>query len=139
MKILKFADDSTIVELITDGDESAFRKEIEQLATWCSHNNLLLNARKTVEMVVDFRRNPPFLPSTSVVLWFPCRVSQVPGYCYVQGPEVGKEHGLLSEKSPTKDVLPKTAEEIQSATGPHDPVLHSYHRVHPHLIDNHLV
>ena len=26
--------------------------------TWCSHNNLELNALKTVEMVVDFRKSP---------------------------------------------------------------------------------
>ncbi|KAI4894290.1 hypothetical protein NFI96_004725 [Prochilodus magdalenae] len=33
-----------------------------QLVSWCSNNHLLLNTEKTVEMVVDFRRNPPPLP-----------------------------------------------------------------------------
>ncbi len=28
---------------------------------WCSHNNLELNTLKTVEMIVDFRRNTPAL------------------------------------------------------------------------------
>ncbi len=57
-KLLKFADDTTVIGLIQDGDESAYRQEVEQLAVWCSHNNLELNTLKTVEMIVDFRRNP---------------------------------------------------------------------------------
>ncbi|KAM8876801.1 uncharacterized protein ACB058_002915 [Synchiropus picturatus] len=42
--------------LISDGDESAYRREVERLVSWCSHNNLELKAQKTVEMVIDFRR-----------------------------------------------------------------------------------
>ncbi len=56
--LLKFADDTTLIGLIQDGDESAYRQEVEQLAVWCSLNNLELNTHKTVEMIVDFRRNP---------------------------------------------------------------------------------
>ncbi|KAM3874682.1 extracellular calcium-sensing receptor-like [Diretmus argenteus] len=44
--------------LISRGDESAYRSEIDLLLTWCSRNNLELNALKTVELIVDFRRNP---------------------------------------------------------------------------------
>ncbi len=62
VKLLKFADDTTVIGLIKDGDESAYRQEVEQLAVWCSLNNLELNTLKTVEMIVDFRRNPPDLP-----------------------------------------------------------------------------
>ncbi|KAK3516457.1 hypothetical protein QTP70_014790 [Hemibagrus guttatus] len=64
VKLLKFADDTTVIGLISDGDESAYRQEVEQLAVWCSLNNLELNTLKTVEMVVDFRRNPPAPPLT---------------------------------------------------------------------------
>uniref|UniRef100_A0AAQ4RZY3 Reverse transcriptase domain-containing protein n=1 Tax=Gasterosteus aculeatus aculeatus TaxID=481459 RepID=A0AAQ4RZY3_GASAC len=41
--------------------KSAYRWESDHLVLWCSQNNLELNALKTVEMVVDFRRNraPP--------------------------------------------------------------------------------
>ncbi|KAK3507937.1 hypothetical protein QTP70_004389 [Hemibagrus guttatus] len=53
------ADDTTVIGLIQDGDESAYRQEVEQLAVWCSHNNL--DTLKTMEMIVDFRRNPPAL------------------------------------------------------------------------------
>ena len=63
VKLLKFADDTTMVGLITRGDESAYRGEIERLRSWCNFNNLELNALKTVEMVVDFRKDPvPHLP-----------------------------------------------------------------------------
>ena len=61
VKLLKFAEDTTLIGLISGGDESAYRWEIDHLVTWCGQNNLELNALKTVEMVVDFRRNaaPP--------------------------------------------------------------------------------
>ncbi len=62
VKLLKFADDTTLIGLIQDGDKSAYRQEVEQLAVWCSLNNLELNTLKTVEMIVDFRRNPLLSP-----------------------------------------------------------------------------
>ncbi|KAK3517503.1 hypothetical protein QTP70_012581 [Hemibagrus guttatus] len=67
IKLLKFADDTTVIGLIQDGDESAYRQEIEQLAAWCSRNNLELNTLKTVEMIVDFRRNTPALPPLTIM------------------------------------------------------------------------
>ncbi|KAI2648710.1 putative RNA-directed DNA polymerase from transposon BS [Labeo rohita] len=67
VKLLKFADDTTLIGLIQDGEESAYRQEVEQLAVWCSHNNLVLNTLKTVEMIIDLRRNPPALPPLSIM------------------------------------------------------------------------
>ncbi|KAL0173659.1 hypothetical protein M9458_029627, partial [Cirrhinus mrigala] len=67
VKLLKFADDTTLIGLIQDGEESAYRQEVEQLAVWCSLNNLELNMLKTVEMIIDFRRNPPALPPLSIM------------------------------------------------------------------------
>lgn len=55
VKIFKFADDTTVVGLITNDDESAYRTEVSSLAEWCTINNLSLNISKTKEMVVDFR------------------------------------------------------------------------------------
>ncbi|KAL0181923.1 hypothetical protein M9458_021298, partial [Cirrhinus mrigala] len=66
VKLLKFADDTTVIGLFRDGDESAYRQEVEQLSVWCSRNNLELNTLKTVEMTVDFRRNPPALPLLTI-------------------------------------------------------------------------
>uniref|UniRef100_A0A669DGC5 Reverse transcriptase domain-containing protein n=1 Tax=Oreochromis niloticus TaxID=8128 RepID=A0A669DGC5_ORENI len=63
VKLIKFADDTTVIGLISDGDESAYRREVEHLVSWCSHNNLVLNAQKTVEIIVDFRKHTaPLLP-----------------------------------------------------------------------------
>ena len=53
---IKFADDTTVVGLISEGDESANRAEVEQLTGWCRENNLVLNTTKTKELIVDFRR-----------------------------------------------------------------------------------
>ena len=54
--IIKFADDTTVVGLISNGDETNYRNEVSQLVMWCKDNNLLLNVSKTKEIVVDFRR-----------------------------------------------------------------------------------
>uniref|UniRef100_A0A8P4G4M0 Reverse transcriptase domain-containing protein n=1 Tax=Dicentrarchus labrax TaxID=13489 RepID=A0A8P4G4M0_DICLA len=66
VRLLKFADDNSLIGLISGGDESAYRWEIDHLVTWCSQNNLELNALKTVEMVVDFRKNPA--PPAPIIL-----------------------------------------------------------------------
>ncbi len=67
VKLLKFADDTTLIGLIQDGDESAYRQEVKELAVWCSLNILELSTLKTVEMSVDFRRNPPALPPLTIM------------------------------------------------------------------------
>ncbi|XP_078740066.1 interferon-induced very large GTPase 1-like [Lampetra fluviatilis] len=53
---IKFADDTTVVGAIKNGDETNYRSEVSRLATWCKDNNLHLNVEKTKEIVVDFRR-----------------------------------------------------------------------------------
>ncbi|KAL0150918.1 hypothetical protein M9458_053837 [Cirrhinus mrigala] len=55
--IIKFADDTTVVGLITGGDESAYREEIKRLMVWCTENNLALNIKKTKELIIDLRGN----------------------------------------------------------------------------------
>ncbi len=66
VKLLKFADDTRLICLIQDGDESAFIQEVKELAVWCSLNNLELNTLKTVEIIIDFRRNPALSPLTII-------------------------------------------------------------------------
>ena len=53
---VKFADDTTVVGRISEGDESAYRAEEEQLTGWCRENNLVLNTTKMKELIMDFRR-----------------------------------------------------------------------------------
>ncbi len=54
--IVKFADDTTVIGLITDNDETAYRAEVSTLTKWCQENHISLNIDKTKELVVDFRR-----------------------------------------------------------------------------------
>ncbi|KAI3375382.1 hypothetical protein L3Q82_021871 [Scortum barcoo] len=61
--ITKFADDITVIGLISDNDESHYRAEVEHLATWCADNNLLLNTNKTKELIVDFQEGIRPCPS----------------------------------------------------------------------------
>ncbi len=53
--IVRFADDTTVIGLITDNDETAYREEVS-LTKWCQENHLSLNIIKTKELVVDFWR-----------------------------------------------------------------------------------
>ena len=55
--IIKFADDTTVIGLIRNNDESAYREEVDHLAARCEDNNLRLNTSKTKELIVDFRKN----------------------------------------------------------------------------------
>ena len=55
-KILKFTDDTTVIGLITNSDESEYRDQVNKLISWCNDNNLELNVNKTKKIIVDFRR-----------------------------------------------------------------------------------
>ncbi len=70
--IIKFADDTTVIGLISNNDETHYREEVAQLAEWCGANNLSLNVEKTKEVVMDFRRrnstdHPPLTIDSSTV------------------------------------------------------------------------
>ncbi len=68
---IKFADDTSVVGLISNNDETHYREEVAQLAEWCGANNLSLNVEKTKEVVMDFRINsidhPPLIIDSSTV------------------------------------------------------------------------
>ena len=38
--IIKFADDATVVGLITNNDKKAYREKVRALGVWCQENNL---------------------------------------------------------------------------------------------------
>ncbi len=67
VKLLKFANDTTVIGLIQDGDKSTYRQEVKEQAVWCGLNNMKLNMLKIVEMIVDFRRNPLALPPLTIM------------------------------------------------------------------------
>ncbi|KAL0199309.1 hypothetical protein M9458_007849, partial [Cirrhinus mrigala] len=69
--IIKFADDTTVVGLISNNDETHYREEVAQLVEGCGANNLSLNVSKTKKVLMDFRRNsvdhPPLTVDSSAV------------------------------------------------------------------------
>jgi hypothetical protein len=54
--IIKFDDDTTVVGMITDNNEIAYREEVRDLAVWYQDNNLSLNVSKTKEMIMVYRK-----------------------------------------------------------------------------------
>ncbi|KAK1797886.1 hypothetical protein P4O66_008233, partial [Electrophorus voltai] len=50
--IVKFADDTVVMGLISDNNERAYLEEIKHLENWCQENNLL-NVSKTKELIMD--------------------------------------------------------------------------------------
>ena len=54
--MFKFADDTMVVGRISSNNEAAYRTDVENLVSWSRENNLILNAAKTKEMILDFRR-----------------------------------------------------------------------------------
>ncbi len=67
VKLLKFADDATLIGLIQDGDESAYRQEVIELAIWCSLNNLELNTKNCGDDR-GLQENPPALPPLLTIM-----------------------------------------------------------------------
>lgn len=61
--VSRFADNITVIGLITGGEEIAYSEEVAQLVPCCQENNLSLNAEKTKEMIIE----PTFkLPCTYI-------------------------------------------------------------------------
>lgn len=59
----KFSDDSAIVGLIREGDDREYRGLVQGFVDWCQLNHLQINAGKTKEMIVDFRRRQHSSPA----------------------------------------------------------------------------
>ncbi len=138
VKLLKFADDTTLISLIQNGDESAYKQEVKELAAWCSLNNLELNTLKTVEMIVDFRRNPPALPPLTILN---STVTAVESFRFL-GTTISQDlkwdiHiDSIVKKGPAEGVLPSPTEEVQPATGDAEKVLLGHHWICPLHINN---
>ncbi|KAJ0033628.1 hypothetical protein NQD34_000735 [Periophthalmus magnuspinnatus] len=109
VKLVKFADDTTLIGLISDSDESAYRREVDRLVSWCSSNNLELNAQKTVEMIVDFRKVTAPLPPLTLTdsPHHHCGLFPLPGHLHHPGSQVGADHQLPHQESPAEDVPPR--------------------------------
>ncbi len=65
--IIKFADDTVVLGLISNNDETAYLDEVERLTLWCQDNCLSLNVSKTKKLIVDFRKRH-LLPYTPLMI-----------------------------------------------------------------------
>ena len=57
-KIIKYADDTVVLGLIQNQNESHYFDTINYVLQWCKENHLDLNVTKTKEMIHDFRKKP---------------------------------------------------------------------------------
>ncbi len=46
-----------MVGLVTNTKETAYREEVQSLVSWCHTNNLILNTKKTKEIIIDFGKH----------------------------------------------------------------------------------
>ncbi|XP_014878229.1 protein SHQ1 homolog isoform X2 [Poecilia latipinna] len=53
----KYSDDSAGVGFISDGQEAEYRELVDRFVSWCGNNHLILNVKKTREIIVNFKRN----------------------------------------------------------------------------------
>ena len=54
--LVKFADDTALLGLITKYDDVAYLEQINYFINYCGQTFLELNVNKTKEMVIDFRK-----------------------------------------------------------------------------------
>lgn len=58
--MVKYADSTNVVGLITNDNEVAYRKGVQP---WCRGYDLKINIEKTKALIVDFRENKSELPT----------------------------------------------------------------------------
>ncbi len=115
IKLLKFADDNTLIGLIQDGDESAYCL-YRRLWSWLSGAVLTtwsLTRSKLWRWSWTSGYTPLLSPTHHHEQLCDCSgVIQIPGQHNFSGPEVGQSHRLHCEKGPAEVVLPSPAEEV---------------------------
>ncbi|KAK3517566.1 hypothetical protein QTP70_012550 [Hemibagrus guttatus] len=87
--IIKFADDTVVVRLISDNNETAYLEGIRNLENWCQRNNLLLNdlswschintvVKKARQHLYHLRRLRDFrLPSKVLRKFYSCTIGSI--------------------------------------------------------------
>jgi len=56
VKIIKYADDTAVIGLISNNDSCDYLQSVDNVNNWCDDNYLNLNVSKTKEVIWDFRR-----------------------------------------------------------------------------------
>ncbi len=121
-----FADDTVVLGLISNNDETAYLDEVERLTSRCQDNFLSLNVSKTKELIVDFRRRQqrPYTP----LMISGTPVERVSSFKYL-GVNISEDLTWTTHiQTQVKTVQSATAEEIQGLTSNPENVLFRGHR-----------
>ena len=59
ISLVKYADDTVIIGLIKNNDIVNYQKQVSDVVSWCTSHSLILNARKTKELIFDFSKSAP--------------------------------------------------------------------------------
>ena len=78
--LIKFADDTAMIGLIKDNDDTIYQQQLAMFVKHCDANFLELNVSKTKEMIIDFRISCS--PPSSIVLKG-SKVDRVSSYKYL--------------------------------------------------------
>ena len=65
--ILKYADDKVFIGKIVGNDHNSYINQVNDFVEWCTTNHLILNVKKTKEMVIDFRTKNRQVPDQLVI------------------------------------------------------------------------
>ena len=76
---IKFPDDTALLSLLSN-DEVGYGPVLNYFVAWCDRSYLCLNATKTKEMCIDFRK---YLPSQSDTVTHENKVEVVDEYKYL--------------------------------------------------------
>lgn len=106
--IQKYSDDTAIVVYIKNVQEGEYRGLTKAFSDWSDKNGLLLNASKTMEMVVDFRRSEPPLQPVNIH-GVDIEVVQIPRHVFGQQAGLVHEHGCPLSKGAELALFSKDA------------------------------
>ncbi len=128
--IIKFADDTVVLGLVSNNDEAAYLDEVERLTSWCL--SLSLSEREQNQ-----RADCRLQEETAAALhpsydqWDPCGEGeqlQVPRCKHLRGPDLDCTHPNTGQESQAKTVPSASAEEIQGLTSYPENFLFRGHR-----------
>ena len=60
ISLVKYADDTVIIGLIINNDIVNYQKQVSDVVSWCTSHSLILNVKKTKELIFDFSKSTPY-------------------------------------------------------------------------------
>ena len=63
---MKYSDDTLVLGTIRDNNCQEYFESIENVTSWCSENKIIINEKKTKELVFDFRKSVQIMQSVLI-------------------------------------------------------------------------